>query len=559
MAKNKIRELYPPILPRKKEWPIVKLSRNSQEFLAGVKAESFSRIRQIKPTIETLREEIEATHHKEKHRIKYNRWKVDPEDDILFWDKVKDDLLEVNIENEGEKVEEILRTIIDRYANEILSKFKPSYHAFAKRLVTFGFARLLNAARFKTLGGLWRNEYDLIDKINIVGHTQHMRSLAQQGGTIVMVPTHFSNLDSILIGWVIETLGLPPFIYGAGLNLFNIGIFSYFMNSLGAYKVDRRKKNLIYLETLKTYSSLALQEGIHSLFFPGGTRSRSGSIEKQLKLGLLSTTIEAQRIIYEKHGADTSRKIFIVPVTINYNFVLEAPALINDYLKRQGQERYYIDHDEFSRSHKILSFLLKFFTQGSNISVSVGRAMDVLGNVVDENGKSRDAKGRIIDPSDYFKYNNTITANSQRETEYTRMLADKITKEYHRANRIFPSHIVAFVAFELISRQYPKLDLYALLRLPEEDIEIAYDSLKEACSKLVEHIKKLHEAGNIDISNQLSQPVEHIIKTGVSNVGMYHAKKVLYINEDGNIGTQDLNLLYYYRNRSDGYQFENYF
>ena len=87
-----------------------------------------------------------------------------------------------------------------------------------------------------------------------------------------MVPTHFSNLDSILIGWVIHVLGLPPFIYGAGLNLFNIKILAYFMNSLGAYKVDRRKKNPIYLEALKSYSNLAIQEGAHSLFFPGGTR-----------------------------------------------------------------------------------------------------------------------------------------------------------------------------------------------------------------------------------------------------------------------------------------------
>src|SRR3546814_15272144 len=56
--------------------------------------------------------------------------------------------------------------------------------------------------------------------------------------------------------WVIHSLGLPAFIYGAGLNLFNRKIFAYFMNSLGAYKVDRRKKNLPYLETLKTYSTL---------------------------------------------------------------------------------------------------------------------------------------------------------------------------------------------------------------------------------------------------------------------------------------------------------------
>jgi glycerol-3-phosphate O-acyltransferase len=108
------------------------------------------------------------------------------------------------------------------------------------------------------------------------------------------------------------------------------------MNSLGAYKVDRRKKNLIYLESLRTYSSIALRYGCHSLFFPGGTRSRSGKIETRLKLGLLGTALEAQRINYQKHERGRHNKIFVVPVVTNYNFVLEAPSLIRSYLEFKG-------------------------------------------------------------------------------------------------------------------------------------------------------------------------------------------------------------------------------
>ena len=89
-------------------------------------------------------------------------------------------------------------------------------------------------------------------------------------------------------------------MYGAGMVLFNMSIFSYFMDSLGAYKVDRRKKHLLYLETLKTYSTESLVRGCHSLFYPGGTRSRSGSINQNLKLGLLSSAFEAQKIINKK-------------------------------------------------------------------------------------------------------------------------------------------------------------------------------------------------------------------------------------------------------------------
>jgi glycerol-3-phosphate O-acyltransferase len=36
-----------------------------------------------------------------------------------------------------------------------------------------------------------------------------------------------------------------------------------------------------------------IERGYHSLFFPGGTRSRSGMVEKRLKLGLAGTGVEA--------------------------------------------------------------------------------------------------------------------------------------------------------------------------------------------------------------------------------------------------------------------------
>ena len=36
-----------------------------------------------------------------------------------------------------------------------------------------------------------------------------------------------------------------------------------------------------------------IEHGYHSLFFPGGTRSRSGGVERRLKLGLAGTGIEA--------------------------------------------------------------------------------------------------------------------------------------------------------------------------------------------------------------------------------------------------------------------------
>jgi len=555
--KNKNKK-YKPILDRIPDWPVYQLSKNRKEFIAEVTQKSVERIREMRPSYKQLIDDLQATAYREQNRIKRNRWRVDPKDDSSFWSSIKNELVEVSAKDPDEvkqKVDTILERIVHRYASEIAGNFKPTSYRLAREVVKFWFLRLLNGARVKKFGAFFRNQYTLRDKIHIVGKVKMIRKLARHG-TVVMVPTHFSNLDSILIGWVIHAMGLPAFIYGAGLNLFNIKIIAYFMNSLGAYKVDRRKKNLPYLETLKMYSNLALQNGAHSIFFPGGTRSRSGMIEKQLKLGLLSTAIEAQRTLYNNTEGE-ARKIFVVPVTLNYHFVLEAPDLIEDYLSKKGQDRYFPEQDKYG-SFQLIKFLIKFFGNRSNISVSIGPGLDVMGNYVDENGNSLDSQGRIIDTRDYFISSGQLTVDRQREDEYTRMLSQRIVTEYHKINRVFSSHLVSFVAFEMWQKKFSQLDLFNLLRLPEEDLEIDYEEFKVVFKRLRKQIYTLKEEGKINIASHLKGKSDIVINRGIDNAGVFHLNRPLLKNKKGNITTKDLSLLYYYHNRLAGYDLEQF-
>ncbi len=557
--KNKNKQ-YKPILDGIPDWPVYRLSKNRKEFVEQVAQYAFSQVKLLRPTTKQIRDELEVTVYREQQRMKRNRWRADAKDEPAFWAGVKEEIAKIGqdlSEESQRKADDILYRIIFRYSDEIAGNFKTSSYRVTRELLRFWFSRLLNGARVKKFGAFFRSQYTLRDKIHIVGKVKQLRRLAKIG-TVVMVPTHFSNLDSVLIGWVIHSLGLPAFIYGAGLNLFNIKIFAYFMNSLGAYKVDRRKKNLPYLETLKAYSTLAIQKGAHSLFFPGGTRSRSGLIEKQLKLGLLSSTIEAQRNLFLQEEPDQPvRRIFIVPVTLNYHFVLEAPDLIDDYLSVKGQERYIPEQDKYG-SWQLLQFLFKFFTKGSNISVSIGRGLDVLGNYVDDNGNSLDAHGRIINTRDYFLTNSTIAVEKQREDQYTRMLSHRIISEYHRINRVFSSHLVAFVAFELWQKQHPKLDLFGLLRLPEEDLELRYEDFRNACRNVRKRIYELKEEKKANHATHLMVDIDLVIRHGLENVGIFHLKRPLLFNKEGNIITRDLNTLYYYHNRLVGYDLEKF-
>ena len=133
------------------------------------------------------------------------------------------------------------------YSFEIHNRFSERTFDVATKLLPSALNRLLIAAGPK-------QELDLTDRVGVHGPLQKLRALAQTH-TLILAPTHVSNLDSPVIGYALHRAGLPPFIYGAGLNLFSNPAMAFFMSRLGAYTVDRRKRHRIYKDVLKDYST----------------------------------------------------------------------------------------------------------------------------------------------------------------------------------------------------------------------------------------------------------------------------------------------------------------
>ncbi len=552
MRKSESRyQVLPHILPERKDWPIVKMS------------ESMPALKQvwIEETVERLKaahgNEIDAiiakTIHLERIRVKTEAWKVDDPEEGKLWRKLQQSLareaLDSNTQEAEEVSEDLLTKIVTLYANEIAGNFQIPTYFFARKYLSLGFDRLLNAAGSRNLRRLYGRKLDMRDRIKSYGPLEHIRSLAQKG-TLVLLPTHFSNLDSILIGWAVDILGLPAFSYGAGLNLFNSAILGHYMNRLGAYKVDRRKRNPIYLETLKSYSRLTVEDGVHSLFFPGGTRSRSGQVETKLKMGLLGTVVEAQRRVLQR-GQDN--KIFIVPLVLDYHIVLEAKSLIKQHLKKTGKESFIILDDEFASNKKILSFLWKIFSSSSEIQLSFGKPLDVLGNFVDEDGKSIGVNGEEIDLKDYFTSGNEIVAHRQREEQYTRRLADVVVERLYAENIILSSHVVAYTMFQLLQAFFNDLDLYGLLRLPDDEAYLPYQVFRSAIAKVQQELLELERNEQCKLSSKIKLDLDEFIADGLKQIGIYHAKNVLYRTDKHDLKTDDILLLYYYHNKLRGY------
>ena len=260
---------------------------------------------------------------------------------------------------------------------EVVGSFRISTFKFARRFLTLFFGRLLSAATPKDIGVPGAVKARLRDRIIVSGQVEQVRKLFPDHH-VVILPTHFSNLDSLLIGYALDAFaGIPHATFGAGLNLLNSGWVAYFINRFGAYRVDRRKRNPIYLEVLKSFSRLAIRKGVNSTFFPGGTRNRAGQIERELKLGLLGTAVEAQRQLLE---AGSDKKVILVPLVLSYHFVLEAKFLIEDYLRRTGKEQYLGQRTKQFGYRTLVKFLWQLFRSSSEIQLNMGQPMDVLGN-----------------------------------------------------------------------------------------------------------------------------------------------------------------------------------
>ena len=546
-------QIYPPLIDDINQWPINKLTENRSAFVKKLEAYSFNTI--SRKSTDFIKDLIQKTIFQEKTRIKEEPWRIDPPNDRVFWNRIRKKMADSDIDSSHQKeenVNESLKLIIHRYAEEIVGTFNTKTYRLIRKIMTIIFKSLLN----KGIKVAPSNKVDkvLLDKLKIYGPIEKIRMLSSKG-TVVTLPTHSSNLDSVLIGYTMDyKLGLTGSAYGAGLNLYNFGPAAYFMNRLGAYRVDRRKKSVIYLTTLAGMSKLAIQAGTPSLFFPGGTRSRSGGLEDKLKLGLLNSVIEAQRSIYEEGRND---KVYVVPLVLSYHFVLEAKNLIEDFLKKTGKERYVKSRNEFTSFRSWTKFLYQFISKSTTISLSFGEPMDCFGNFLNDEGESVDPRGKVIDTRDYFMYEGKLTSNHQRESEYTKNLGNIVAERYKAENIILSSHLVSYVAFQLLKAANPNLDLYSLLSLPEDEFFFSREQFLEQSGIVVEMLKGKALERLLKLPEIFDRDILTLVLDGIDQIGTFHSSRPITIHKNGDFYSQDFRLLYFYNNRLESYGYES--
>lgn len=444
--------------------------------------------------------------------------------------------------------------LVDAYAQEIHNVFSRRTYKVATRVLPGALGRLLVATHPREL----LEGHDPADRI-VIETAQGddgawLRAIARTH-TLVFAPTHVSNLDSPLIGFALHRLGLPPAIYGAGLNLFGNPLMSFFMSRLGAYTVDRRKRHALYKDVLKDYSIDSIGRRCHSLFFPGGTRSRSGRVESSVKKGLLGTAIAAWQEGLDEGRADA--EVLVVPVTLSMSLVLEAETLIEDALEEEGKRRYIITDDEFSRPRTVASFTQQLLDLDDAIVLRFGAPLDLLGNPVDAEGHSLDRHGERIDRRDYVTdRDGKVTWDEQRDRVYTEILAERLAAAWHRDNTVLSTHVAAFAAGRLLRRAHGRMPTAQLVLVSPDERTVPRAELLQATRELVAELEAMEAAGRIRTRlpgrpGDLQGRAQAILDEALRRFAGFHSRRAL--DAVGSGVTVDPRLALYYGHRLSGY------
>ena len=184
-----------------------------------------------------------------------------------------------------------------RYAREIVPGFSATlYFGFATRAAK-GLSRFL-----------YRVRVGKVDKE--LGHLDPK-------ATVVFVMNHRSNMDYVLITWLVADRAALSYAVGEWARVWPLSVM---IRAMGAYFIRRGSRNALYRKVLARYVQMATEEGTTQAIFPEGGLSLDGRVGPA-KMGLISYIVEG----FDPAGRD----VVFVPVGLAYDRVLEDRVLVD--------------------------------------------------------------------------------------------------------------------------------------------------------------------------------------------------------------------------------------
>jgi len=144
---------------------------------------------------------------------------------------------------------------------------------------------------------------------------------------VVYLMNHRSNADYIVVAYVLARGVHVSYAVGEWARAFPL---EYVFKNFGAYFIRRRFREPLYHTVLERYVQLITRNGVTQGIFPEGGLSRDGKLRGP-KLGLLDYILRTLR------DQDFDRDIWLVPVALNYDRVLEDRSLIRELIDQRDR------------------------------------------------------------------------------------------------------------------------------------------------------------------------------------------------------------------------------
>lgn len=144
---------------------------------------------------------------------------------------------------------------------------------------------------------------------------------------VVYLMNHRSNADYLLVGYVLSGKVAISYAVGEWARAFPL---EYIFKSFGSYFIRRKYREPLYHCVLEQYVQLITREGVTQGIFPEGGLTRDGKLRPG-KIGLLDYLLGVAR------DEAYRNRIYLVPVAINYDRVLEDRTLLRELARSEGE------------------------------------------------------------------------------------------------------------------------------------------------------------------------------------------------------------------------------
>ena len=132
---------------------------------------------------------------------------------------------------------------------------------------------------------------------------------------LVLVPSHRSHFDYLILSWLFYRSHLVPPQVAAGINLAFWPLGAIFRRA-GAFFLRRSfDGDPLYTAVFRSYVQHLIKDGVTQEFFIEGTRSRTGKTLRP-RLGML-------RMVLEAYARGARRDLYLVPVGFTYERLVE--------------------------------------------------------------------------------------------------------------------------------------------------------------------------------------------------------------------------------------------